>query len=251
MTIRRYWRVLRAHPSGVLLAVQLLGIVIYPFLDSSTQGGSIGRVVLALFGLVVLVIAVGVSVRTPVMTWLAVLVALPTAVLTVLDGIYGQAQPLHLISDVFHALFYLYTFIGLIIYMFSDELVTLDELLAVGATFTVAVWMFAYVYSIVQTLTPGAFTAAVNPEQARTWVELLFLSTTTMTSTGLSDIVPINPYGRSVVMLQQIAGMLYLAMVVARIVGLTINRRLPEVAKGAAGGGRVRRTGRRRQNPAP
>lgn len=246
MTVKSIWRALRAHPSGVLLAVQLLGIVLYPFLDRSTQGGSFGRLVLALFGLAVLVIAVGVSVRTPIMTWLAVLVALPTAVLTVVDWIVGATQPVHLISDIFHALFYLYTCIGLIIYMFSDEDVKLDELLAVGATFTVAVWLFAYLYSIVQTLVPGSFTAAVNADEARTWVELLYLSTTTMTSTGLSDIVPVSAYARSVVMLQQIAGMLYLAMVVARIVGLTINRRRPDPARGkVSGDGRVRRLGRR------
>ena len=60
---------------------------------------------------------------------------------------------------------------------------------------------------------------------ARTWLELLFLSTTTMTSTGLSDVVPVKPLARSVVMVQQIAGMLYLAVAVSRIVGLTIARR--------------------------
>ena len=244
MTQHKVWRAVRAHPSGVLLAVQLLGIIVYPFFDGAEQGGGVGPMLLALFGLAVLVIAVGVSVRTPVMTWLAVLVALPTAVLTVWDGLTGFQQPLHLVSDIFHALFYLYTFIGLVIYMFSDDLVTLDELLAVGATFTVAVWMFAYVYSICQTLLPGSFLAAVNPDEPRTWMELLFLSTTTMTSTGLSDIVPVNAFARSRVMLQQIAGMLYLAMVVARIVGLTVNRR--NVVEGSAGnGGRVRR--RRRQ----
>ena len=156
----------------------------------------------------------------------------------------GLQQPLHLVSDIFHAAFYLYTCIGLIIYMFSDDLVTLDELLAVGATFTVAVWLFAYVYSIVQTVLPGSFIAAVDPEGVRTWMELLFLSTTTMTSTGLSDIVPINPFARSVVMIQQIAGMLYLAMVVARIVGLTINRK-QTVEQSAGSDGRVRSKRRR------
>ena len=45
-----------------------------------------------------------------------------------------------------------------------------------------------------------------------------------MTSTGLSDVVPVKPLARSVVMVQQIAGMLYLAVAVSRIVGLTINR---------------------------
>jgi hypothetical protein len=52
----------------------------------------------------------------------------------------------------------------------------------------------------------------------------MFLSTTTMTSTGLSDVVPVKPFARSVVMIQQIGGMLYLAVAVSRIVGLTLGR---------------------------
>lgn len=34
---------------------------------------------------------------------------------------------------------------------------------------------------------PNSFTAAVNSEQPRTWLELLFLSFTSMSSTGLGD----------------------------------------------------------------
>jgi len=61
-------------------------------------------------------------------------------------------------------------------------------------------------------------------EAPRTWVELLFLSVTTLTSTGLSDIVPVTAHARSVVMVEQIAGLMYVALVISWIVGLTIQR---------------------------
>ena len=92
-------------------------------------------------------------------------------------------------------------------------------------------WGFAYTYVIVQEVVPGSFTAAVDPEGARSWLELLFLSFTTLSSTGLSDVVPIKPFARSVVMIEQLAGMLYIAMVVARMVGLTFAR----IGSGTAG----------------
>jgi hypothetical protein len=53
----------------------------------------------------------------------------------------------------------------------------------------------------------------------------LFLSFTTLSSTGLSDVVPILPYARSVVMIEELAGLGYVAMVVSRLVGLTVMRR--------------------------
>ncbi|MFC0629178.1 ion channel [Kribbella deserti] len=59
-------------------------------------------------------------------------------------------------------------------------------------------------------------------------MELLFLSFTTLSSTWLSDVVPVSPYGRSVVMLEQLAGLGYVAMVVSRLVCLTLTRRAIE-----------------------
>ncbi len=57
-------------------------------------------------------------------------------------------------------------------------------------------------------------------------MELLFLSFTTLSSTGLSDVVPIKAFARSLVMLEQVAGVGYIAMVVSRLVGLTVLRRV-------------------------
>ena len=60
-------------------------------------------------------------------------------------------------------------------------------------------------------------------------MELLFLSFTTLTSTGLSDVVPARAFARALVMLEQLAGLAYVALVVSRLVGLTVlGRRNPD-----------------------
>ena len=131
---------------------------------------------------------------------------------------------LALLTAVFHALFYFWAAGNLMVYMLADRYVTVDELFAVGATFTLVAWGFAYVFTVLQLLQPGCFTAAVNPTDQRTWVELLFLSFTNLSSTGLSDIVPITAHARSVVMIEQLAGLAYVALFVSRLVGLTLSR---------------------------
>ena len=219
----KVWRWVERNPSAVLLYAQLAGILLYPFLDGT--GDQVGTLVLSVFGMVVLGLAVATVRATPSLTWVAVLIGVPAVILTFLDAFSAADQPWHLLSDTFHAAFYAYTLVALMRYMFSDDKVTVDELYAIGATFTIGIWLFAYLYSICQTLVPGSFAAAVEPDGVRSWFELLFLSCTTMTSTGLSDVIPIKAHARSLVMVQQIAGMLYLAIVVARIVGLTLNRR--------------------------
>src|SRR3712207_2390762 len=106
--------------------------------------------------------------------------------------------------------------------MLADHVITRDELFAVGATFTLVAWAFAYVYVVVQAVEPQSFTAAVDADEDRSWMELLFLSFTTLSGTGLSDIVPSKPFARGVVMLEQVAGIGYIAMVVSRLVGLLV-----------------------------
>jgi hypothetical protein len=53
-------------------------------------------------------------------------------------------------------------------------------------------------------------------------MELLFLSFTNLSSTGLSDVVPITDQARAVVMIEQVSGLGYVALFVSRLVGLTI-----------------------------
>jgi hypothetical protein len=58
--------------------------------------------------------------------------------------------------------------------------------------------------------------------QPRTFLELLFLSFTTLSATGLGDILPIGSAARVLVMLEQFAGVAYIAVVVSRLIGMTI-----------------------------
>ena len=56
-------------------------------------------------------------------------------------------------------------------------------------------------------------------------MQLLFLSFTTLTSTGLSDVIPIRPFARSLVMIEELGGVAYVAMLVSRLVALTALQR--------------------------
>jgi hypothetical protein len=168
---------------------------------------------------VIVLIALYAVRRTPTLTWVGVLLAPPAMVFTVLEAISPTSDPIVLGSAILHAPFYFFVSYGMIRYLFHDDKVTRDELFATGAAFTVVAWGFAYIYAAVQVVWPGSFTGPGGSEDS-TWFELLFLSFTTLTSVGLSDIVPIGDHARSWAMIEQVAGVLYVALVVARLVGL-------------------------------
>jgi Ion channel len=209
----------RREPSAILLTAQLAGVLLYPLMEGSAAGRALFSVFgIAILGLVVLAVRFSAG-----LTWVGVLLGVPATILLLIQAITGDDTLLPY-SSALEAILYFYAAGVLIGYMLADHVITRDELFAVGATFTLVAWGFAYVYTVCQAIEPGSFTAAVDPNEDRTWMELLFLSFTTLSSTGLSDVVPIKPFARGIVMLEQLAGVGYIAMVVSRLVGLTVLR---------------------------
>lgn len=209
----------RRQPSALLLAGQLGGVLLYPFME----GSDVGRALFSVFGIAILGLVVLAVRDSPGLTAIGVGLGAPATVMLVIQAVTGSSELLAY-SSALEAVLYFYAAYCLIVYMLADHRVTQDEIFAVGATFTLVAWGFAYSYTVCQIVEPGSFTGAVDPERNRTWMELLFLSFTTLTSTGLSDIVPIKPFARALVMMEQLAGLAYVAMVVSRLVGLTLRR---------------------------
>lgn len=214
-----YPRVMRRHPSAILLLAQLVGVLAYPFASNTV----VVRAMLGVFGTGIILIAVWAVRRTPAVRWVGVILGVPAIVFSILEAIYLGTDWVVLTSALIHAPFYFFVSYGMIRYLFHDERVTRDELFATGAAFTVVAWGFAYVFVAVQVLWPGSFVGN-GPAGDRTWFDLLYLSFTVLTSVGLSDIVPVLPQARAVVMVEQVAGVMYIALVVARMTGLTVIR---------------------------
>jgi hypothetical protein len=208
------------HPSAALLAVQVLGILLYPLMD----GRPAERALFGLLGLAVLAAALYVVQRGPWLTGVGIVLALPVALLSILE-VFDPSPWRTLVIAALEAGFYFYAAASLIAYMLKDEFATLDELFAAGATFTLLAWGFAHVFVLCQAHWPGSFGALNDPASPRTWMELLFLSITTLSSVGLGDIIPLSPMARALIMLEEFSGVMYIALVVSRLIGLTVAAR--------------------------
>ncbi len=209
----------RREPSAILFAAQLGAVLLYPFME----GSDVGRALFSVFGIAILGLVVLAVRSSPGLTRVGLLLAAPASVLLLIQAVSGEDDLLPY-SSALETFLYLYAAGALIAYMLADHDITRDELWAVGATFTLVAWAFAHAYTVVQAIHPESFIAANDPTADRTWMELLFLSFTTLSSTGLSDVVPVRPFARAVVMLEQLAGLAYVAMVVSRLVGLLVTR---------------------------
>ena len=213
------WSFARREPSSILLSAQLAALLLFPLME-----GAVGRALFSVFGIALLALVVIAVRSTPGLTWVVLLLGVPATLLLLIQA-STDSDALFPYSSALEAVLYFYAAGAMIAYMLADHEITRDELFAVGATFTLGAWAFAYAYVVVQAIEPQSFTAAIDPRADRTWMELLFMSFTTLSSTGLSDVVPVKAFARGVVMLEQVAGVAYIAMVVSRLVGLTVLHR--------------------------
>jgi hypothetical protein len=218
-TLLPVFSVHRREPSALLLAGQLLGVLVYPFME----GSDVGRALFSVFGIAILGLVVLAVRSTPGLNWVAIVLGIPATVLLLIQALTGSDELLPY-SSALEAALYFYAAGAMVAYMLADRVITRDELYAVGATFTLVAWAFAYTFIVCQAIYPGSFTAAIDANADRSWMELLFLSFTTLSSTGLSDVVPVEASARSLVMIEQLAGLAYLAIVVSRLVALTVHR---------------------------
>ena len=213
-------RAARREPSAILLAVQLAGVLVYPFAEDN----HVGRALISLLGVVILALVVVTVRRSPALTWVSVLFGIPASILLLIQAITGSDELLPY-SSALEAVLYFYAAGAMIAYMLGDHEITRDELFAVGATFTLFAWAFAYTYTVCQAVEPGSFAAPGDSAANRTWMELLFLSFTNLTAVGLSDVTVVKPFARALVMLEMVVGLGYVAMLVSRLVGLTVFRK--------------------------
>jgi hypothetical protein len=208
------------HPSALLLVVQLAGLLLYPFIETTAAGSA----VFGAFGVFVLAATLGMVRRTSGQIRFGLGVALVVVLLNVLQIVTGNDALLPWWAGA-EALFYFYAAGSLIGYMLGDRRATTDEIFCAGATFTLLAWAFTYLFLMCQALQPGCFAAAVNAASPRTWSELVYLSFALLSSTGIGDVIPLTPQARSLASLEMFIGLMYLTLVVSRLIGLTLLRR--------------------------
>src|SRR4051794_1518702 len=108
----RLGRYLWGHPSLILLIVQLVGVLVYPYM----QDYGAGRLVFELFGVAVLALAVWAVHGTPTPTWISIGLGAAASALSILDA-FSHSPALQLAAAILHAAFYFYAAASLMVHM--------------------------------------------------------------------------------------------------------------------------------------
>lgn len=213
----------RVQPGSfpLLLVAGLLSYVLNGLAVDLPANAIVGRVAVACAGLYVLSAS-----RTTL--WLGVLVfaLLVTfeARLWTLDTWVGRV-----LQDGMMTGFNLWVLVVVLREVFRPRTSEVDAVVGALCGFLLILMVFMRVHGLIEALRPNSYRTDGLPFSERSDAMLLasfqYFSTTTLTTVGFGDIVPVTPVARLVTGLEAMVGQLYLAVVIATLVGRVAARR--------------------------
>jgi voltage-gated potassium channel len=208
----------------LLLVASLLSHVLNGLAVESTAGAilvQVGRVGVICAGLYVLSANGGT-------VWLGVLVA--GLFITLQARLWPlDPQVRRVLEDSIAMGFALWVFVVVLREVFRSTTTERNAVVGALCGFVLILTVFTRLHGLIEALWPGSYHTDGPPLSERSDIMLSavfqYFSTITLTTVGFGDIVPVTPAARLATGLEAIVGQLYLAVVIATLVGRVAARR--------------------------
>jgi len=105
-------------------------------------------------------------------------------------------------------------------YIMKRGPVTADKLHGALAGYIMMAFLWAFIYALIESVQPGSFAPIVPLRDPGAFFRFLYFSFTTLTTTGYGDITPATDQTRSLVMIEELAGVFFVGVLIARLAGL-------------------------------
>jgi ion channel len=209
-------------PFATLLATLVATLFVPPFIEGSVFGISRFR----LFTVAILLAGVYAVSRRRRVFWIGAAMAL--AALGIEAGVHAHPGPALVVANFALSMVFFFFLGSVILYAILDEAnVTLDTILGGICVYLLLGIAWSVAYSFLEYVQPGSFliggehlpAAGLRADDFRL-EDLIYFSFVTLTTVGFGDILPATNPARALAAAEAVVGSLYLAVFVARLVGL-------------------------------
>ena len=104
----------------------------------------------------------------------------------------------------------------LVEYIFVSRRVGRDTVYSACTIYIILGNVFSAVYMIIHTLDPEAFVSSTL-DMPLSWQYMVYFSYSTLTTLGYGDITPVSPWAQSIVGIEAMLGLLYIALILGRM----------------------------------
>ncbi len=201
-----------------LLVSIVLFFAVAPFLE-----GLVGlKMLFDIFLSLMLLSAIQAASQNKLTLLISVLLSMP--MLLCIWASYFVAMPqMRMAGFGFSFLFLAYTTLLIMRHIFRTEEVTRDIIHGALVVYLLLGVLWGFIFALLESLRPGSFEipAGLIEENRLLFIYYSFITITTL---GFGDITPLTAPARSLSLLEAVFGQLYLAVLVARLVGLHISQ---------------------------
>jgi hypothetical protein len=212
---------------GALFIALVAFLVVLPFLPGGETGGALLRTGWSLLILAGLLIAS----RNRNALWIALVIAIPVLVLR-WTASHSDLPAVRIAESVSSALFLAFTAGVVLKSIFFERRVTLDEILGGVIVYLLIGVIWAQLHHALELANPGAYllgdvalAATSSGADGDLVLTFLYYSFTTLTTLGYGDIRPVTHAARMLSTSEALIGQLYVAILIARLVGSHISQR--------------------------
>jgi hypothetical protein len=212
---------LRRNRCSVLMALLCAIILAAPLLKRGSVAGSfVGIGTMAILLLTVW------ALRVRRMTlWVVALLALFAGQAIAVDqmGEHWLRPAVFAITAIFMGV----VTVALLHYVLDWHPITTDKVFGAIAAYVLIAFSFASLFSFVELFEARAFQHGIEtgPDGRLRWPDMMYFSFTVLTSTGFGEITPTTHQARSLIVVEQVLGVMYVAFLIARLANLYRERR--------------------------
>ncbi len=228
----RWIAAMRRHRFDLLLAALVLLMLTAPLvrlLSPRWPPALAPLTVSAVFGLVLLS-AVFAACQTRASVVLGLSLVLPAGLLQELGFYTGQIW-LTAAGHVFSMAFLGFTVVVILQFLFTEKQVSFNVIWAAVCVYLLVGVLWANAYSLIYIVEPKSFLITSLADEGevmrfggRSSVYPIYYSFVTLSTLGYGDIVPVSSAARMFAVVEAIVGQLYLAVLIARLVGLHVSQ---------------------------
>ena len=219
--LKRFINRMRSRRFAYLTKSLVLLILAYPYLEIEVVG-QVVMTIITILVMVSLIIAVSDTRRSII---IALCLTVPWFVTLMINFPLFEAERGIVVKKeiVFAVLLFFYTTITIFMHLLKSREVTSEILFASVCVYLLIGLTWAALYVFIDLIYPHSF-IDVGDNLAITAPRFLFFSYITLTTVGYGTMTPVSDPARSLALLEAIIGQLYLAILVARLVGLHISK---------------------------
>ena len=200
-----------------LLISLVLMFLIYPFFE----GGGMESLILAILFTIILLAGVYAASQKKIHLAVGLLLAIPSFITDWLL-ILTHKPVFYILSGVFSMAFFIFVIVVIMYSVMTAKEVTGEILLGAVNVYLLLGLVWSVAYSLLYFIDYRSFSlGALCPvEHDVSWTKFLYFSFTTLTTLGIGDIIPASAFSQSFTSLEAVVGVLFIAVLIGRLVGL-------------------------------